>query len=52
MAYNYETIDYKKQKKNLVLVPIDRFSDPGVQSSLYYRQQGWTTERGNGKEWH
>lgn len=25
MAYNYETVDYKKQKKNLDLVSADRF---------------------------
>ncbi len=50
MAYNYEAVNYKKQKKNLVLVFADRFPDPGVQSSLYYGQQGWKNERGNGEE--
>lgn len=34
---NYETTDYKKQKKNLDIFSADRFSAPCVQGGLYYR---------------
>lgn len=34
---NYETTDYKKQKKNLDIFSADRFSAPGMQGGLYYR---------------
>ncbi len=45
MAYNYETADHKKQKKNMVLVFAYHFFDIGLQGLLMYGQWSRTDKR-------
>lgn len=45
MAYNYETADHKKQKKNMVLVFAYHFFDIGLQGCLCYGQWSRTDKR-------